>query len=155
MGVVSPGGLVGVVMNVSSHYCTVLSLLNKNSHISAKILETNYFGSLEWDGSNPGTATLKDINKHVPVKRGQTVVTSAFSTVFPENIPIGRVEEVGFDPGGNFYELKIKLSTDFSSLSSVYIINNLMKQEIDQLEASTQGMGDRIPSAANPSGKNP
>ncbi|MSQ79498.1 MAG: rod shape-determining protein MreC [Flavobacteriaceae bacterium] len=155
MGVVSPSGLVGVVMNVSPHYCTVLSMLNKNSHISAKIIENNYFGSLEWNGDDPRNATLKDINKHVEVKLGQTVVTSSYSTVFPEGIPIGKIQKVGFDPGGNFYELKVKLSTDFSSLSSVYIITNLMKDEIDLLEEKTKGLGEKIPSANNPTPAKP
>ena len=135
MGVICPGGVVGIVMNVSEHFCTVQSALNKNSIINAKILENNYFGPLVWEGEDPRYGILKDINKHVEVKKSQTVVTSAFSHIFPENIPIGKIEEVGYDPGGNFYRLEVRLSTPFASLSNAYIILNKMQDEINALES--------------------
>ncbi|MBI3233047.1 MAG: rod shape-determining protein MreC [Bacteroidetes bacterium] len=138
MGVICPNGVVGIVMNVSEHYCSVLSLLNNNSKISAKIKETNDFGPLVWDGDNPEYASLVDINKHAFIKVGQTVVTSSFSTIFPEDIPLGKIIKVEYDEGGNFYKLKIKLSTNFSNITSVYIINNLMKDEVEQLKEKSE-----------------
>ncbi len=142
MGVICPNGVVGIVMNVSEHYCSVLSLLNNNSKISAKINETNDFGSLVWDGNNPEYASLIDINKHADVKVGQTIVTSSYSTIFPENIPLGKVLKVDYDEGGNFYLLKVKLTTNFTNLTSVYIINNLMKDEIDLLKQKSEEEGE-------------
>lgn len=141
MGVICPNGVVGIVMNVSEHYCSVLSLLNKNSRISTKVKETSDFGPLVWDGDNPDYATLVDINKHADIKVGQNVVTSSFSTIFPENIPIGKILKVQYDEGGNFYKLKVKLSTNFNNLTSVYIINNLMKEEVEQLEEKSEQEG--------------
>ena len=99
MAVIGPAGVVGIVLHVSNHFCTVLSLLNSQIKLSAKIRENNYFGSLTWDGKDPIYATLGEINKHVKIEVGQHVVTSAYSTIFPENINIGLVEEVGFDEG--------------------------------------------------------
>ena len=84
MGVISESGIVGIVMNVSDNYCTVLSLLNSNCKISAKIKKTGAFGSLVWDGGNPRYAKLLDVNKHVPVRFNDLVITSNFSTIFPE-----------------------------------------------------------------------
>lgn len=63
-------------------------------------------------------ASLIDINKHADVKVGQTVVTSSYSTIFPENIPLGKVLKVDYDEGGNFYMLKVKLTTNFTNLTS-------------------------------------
>lgn len=149
MGVICPDGVVGIVMNVSEYYCSVLSMLNNNSKISAKVKETNDFGPLVWDGNNPEYANLVDINKHAEVKVGQNIVTSPFSS-FPEDIKLGKIIKVEYDEGGNFYKLKIKLSTNFSNLTSVYIINNLMKDEIEQLKNKSEQGGDADNSNNNP-----
>lgn len=135
MGVICPEGIVGIVMNVSDHFCTVQSALNKNSIINARVSENNYFGPLIWEGEDPRFGILKDINKHVEVKKGQTIVTSSYSHIFPENIPIGTIDEVGYDQGGNFYRLKVKLVTPFERLSSAYIIIHKMQDELLNLES--------------------
>jgi rod shape-determining protein MreC len=134
MGVISESGIVGIVMNVSDNYCTVLSLLNSNCKISAKIKKTGAFGSLVWDGGNPRYAKLLDVNKHVPVRFNDLVITSNFSTIFPEGLPIGRVYDHSLDAGDNFHTIRVELFTDFSTVSTVYIIKNLFKQEQQTLE---------------------
>lgn len=134
MGVISENGIVGIVMNVSEHYCTVLSLLNSNCKISAKLQKTGAFGSLVWDGKNPKKSRLLDVNKHVPIKIGDMVITSNFSTIFPEGIPIGKISNQTLDAGDNFHALEVELFTDFSTVSTVYIISNLLKNEQQSLE---------------------
>jgi len=134
MGVISENGIVGIVMNVSDHYSTVLSLLNSNCKISAKLQKTGAFGSLVWDGGDPGYARLLDVNKHVPIKVGDLVITSNFSTIFPEGLPIGKISDNSLDAGDNFHTINIDLFTDFSTVSTVYVIRNLFKQEQQALE---------------------
>lgn len=134
MGVISDNGIVGIVMNVSDHYCTVLSLLNNNCKISAKVEKNGAFGSLVWEGDDPKFAALKDVNKHVPLMVNDKIITSNFSTIFPEGIPIGKIYAHSLDAGDNFHRIKIELNTDFSTVSTVYVIRNLLKQEQQQLE---------------------
>lgn len=139
MGVISESGVVGIVMNVSNHFCTVLSLLNSNCNISAKLKKNGAFGAVRWDGGDPRTARLLDVNKHVPVQVNDLVVTSNFSTIFPEGIPIGRIKEHSLDAGDNFHTIKLDLFTDFSTVSTVYVIRNLMKYEQQALEEKLPG----------------
>jgi rod shape-determining protein MreC len=134
MGVVCSEGLVGIVKDVSEHFCSVMSFLHKDSRISAKVKKSGYIGSLVWDGVDPTEATLKDIALHVQLAKGDTIITSSFSSIFPEGIMIGQVEEVKSKAGDNFYDITIKLSTDFSKLSFVYIVNNVLKEEQRKLE---------------------
>jgi len=134
MGVVSGQGIVGIVKDVSEHYCSVMSFLHKDSRISARIKKNGYIGSMVWDGYDPVHASLKDIAKHVPLTRGDTIVTSSFSSIFPEGIMIGIVEEVKPGAGENFQNIKVRLSTPFGNLSYVYIIGNLLKTEQRALE---------------------
>jgi rod shape-determining protein MreC len=134
MGVISENGIVGIVLNVSEKYATVLSFLNNNTKISAKLALNGAFGSLVWDGKDPRFAKLLDVNKHVPIQVNDEIITSNYSTIFPEGIPIGRISEHSLDPGDNFHTIKVDLYTNFSTLSTVYIINNLMKGEQVSLE---------------------
>lgn len=138
MGVISENGVVGIVMTVSPHYCTVLSVLNSNCKLSAKIQKNGAFGSLVWDGVDPTQAKLLDVNKHVPIAINDLVITSNFSPIFPEGLPIGKIKTHSLDAGDNFHNMKVELFTDFSTVSTVYIIKNLFKGEQQLLEETLQ-----------------
>jgi len=134
MGVVCAEGIVGIVKDTSAHFSSVLSLLHKDARISAKMKKSGYIGSLVWDGFDFRHALLKDIALHVKLTKGDTIITSSFSSIFPEGIMIGTVEDFEAKEGDNFYSISVKLSTDFSNLSSVYIVENVLKQEQQAIE---------------------
>ena len=134
MGVVCAEGIVGIIKDTSGHFSSVLSLLHKDARISAKVKKSGYIGSLVWDGYDFRHATLKDIALHVKLTRGDSIVTSSFSSIFPEGIMIGTVEDIETKEGDKFYSITVKLSTDFSNLSSVYIVENMLKGEQQSLE---------------------
>ena len=138
MAVISSNGIVGIVKDVSGNFSSVLSVLHKNSKISAKIKKNGYFGSLVWDGADFKICTLSDIPNHVKISKGDAIVTSKYSAIFPEGIPIGNIVDFKINPGDNFYTISVKLSTDFSNLSYVYVVNNLMKGEQITLEEKSQ-----------------
>ncbi|WP_321318956.1 rod shape-determining protein MreC [Labilibaculum sp.] len=134
MAVVTDHGVVGVVKSVSNNFSTVISLLNSRISISAKIKKNNYFGSLTWDGKDYKTARLYEVPIHVSIQIGDTIVTSGYSSIFPEGILLGTVQEILPSSGGNFHELRIAFSNDFKSLSYVKVIGDLMKNERLELE---------------------
>jgi rod shape-determining protein MreC len=140
MGVISSSGVVGIVNNVSNHYATIKSLLHQDTRISARISENQAFGSLVWGQENydPQIATLKDIPNHVEVKKGFNIVTSGYSSLFPADIAIGRVLQTRKKTGEISSDIKVKLSTDFSTLSYVYIIKSKFASERQALESQTQ-----------------
>jgi rod shape-determining protein MreC len=133
MAVISSEGIVGVVKSVSENYSSVLSVLNRDFTVSAKIKKNGYFGPLNWNGKNSNYATLVDIPHHVIFERGDTVVTSGFGGVFPEGFLIGIIDDYKLK-GGNYFEIRVKLSNDFRKLNYLQIIKNYGKQEIDSLE---------------------
>ena len=134
MAVMGSNGVVGIVKDVSEHFSTVISLLHSGTKISSKIKKNDYFGSSVWDGENPQIAKLLDIPSHAQVKVGDTIVTSSYSGIFPRDILVGVVSEIGTS-GESFKEIKLKLATDFQKLSYVYVVRNLLKSERDTLEA--------------------
>ena len=133
MGVIAPTGLVGIVAEASENYCVILSLLNKATLISAKILPHNYTGTIHWDGSNTHTVILRDLPTHLYINIGDTIVTSGFSSIFPEGILIGTVQKYGMSQNKANYNVEVKLSTTFASLQWVYIIKNLADDEQKEL----------------------
>ncbi len=134
MAVVSPQGIVGVVLDLSENYCRVMSLLHRNSKVSAMLKRDNNFGSIEWDGKDPSYLTLKNISKAAKVMKGDTVVTSTYSANFPPNVMIGTVETISSEPSSNFYTLKIKTATNFYTIQYVNIIANVRFIEQNLLE---------------------
>lgn len=138
MAIVSSGGIVGIVKDVTPHFSSVMSILHKDMRVSAQLKKSNYFGSLTWDGKDYRYADLSDIPKHVELKKGDSIITSYYSTIFPQGIMIGTVDEFQKAPSDNFYKIKVRLSTNFKNLNNVYIIENLFKEEQDTLELRSQ-----------------
>lgn len=128
-GVISLQGTVGVVVAVSKHYSLVVSILNARFGISAKIKQSNQFGSVHWNKNDYRFANLMEIPNHINISKGDTIVSSGFSAIFPPNINIGTIDKFNTNQSNNFYEIEIKLSTDFKSLYYVFVINNLMRKE--------------------------
>ncbi len=129
MAVISPDGVVGVVVKVSENYAWVMSVLNKNSRINARLTRNNYLGSLTWGGQDYRIGMLSDVPSHAHIEKGDTVVTSGYSLMFPGNIMIGTVEDFFIERGDHFYTLKLNFSVDYNRLSHVYVVNNLMREE--------------------------
>lgn len=129
MGVVSVDGIVGVVMTVSAHFSQVLPVLNSRSHPSCVIKNTKFFGSLFWDGKNPRYIHLSQLPSHTLYSIGDTIVTSGYSATFPEGIPVGIIEESLNRKSEGNNSLKIRLFTDLSTLSEVFIIPNPLREE--------------------------
>ena len=137
MAVVSDGSIVGIIKGVSKNYSTVMSLLNLDLRISSKIKKNGYFGSLNWDGKGYQTAILNEIPLHADIQVGDTIITSGFSSIFPEGIIIGFISDFE-EKSGSFYEIEVKLSTDFKTLGNVNVIGNLL--QIEKLELENQAV---------------
>ena len=134
MGVVDQTGIVGIVNVVGKHSARIISLLNTDMGLSCKLRDSEYFGSLVWEGGDPRYAILEELPKHMHCQVGDTVVTSGFSTVFPEGIIVGTVEGRARKASDSFVSLRIRLTTNFSQLSTVRVITNDMAEELKALE---------------------
>jgi rod shape-determining protein MreC len=138
MGVISSNGVVGRVKICSDNFSTIVSVLHSESMISAKIKNNNSLGSIVWEDNDFRYAYLKYIPRHIKVAENDSIVTTGFSSVYPENVMIGTVESVKLDSDKNFHKIKIKLSTNFSGLGIVYVVKNLKHSELDSLNKQTQ-----------------
>lgn len=135
MGVVSPSGIAGVIIDVSSNYAIAMSVLNANFSASVRLKKTRETGSLEWPAHySPRNAAVIDIPSYVKIEIGDTVETSGYSGLFPEGTMVGTIEKFQINPDDGYYLIDIHLSTDFHALQHVYLIDNNAKFEKDSLE---------------------
>jgi rod shape-determining protein MreC len=135
MAAISPdGSIVGVVVEVNDNYSKIMSLLHRNSKVSAMLKRDKVAGSIEWDGIDPNILVLKNISKSAAPKIGDTVLTSPYSSNFPTQLMVGRVTAIVKDPSSNFLTLNVKAATNFFNLEYVYIVENRRMAEQKQLE---------------------
>lgn len=125
MGLIGPYGIVGVIFETSEDYSTAISLLNIKLSVSVKLKKNNELGTLIWDGQSELYGHLDAVENYVPVKIGDTIVTSGFSHIFPGGEYVGTVESVGEIPGKTLWNIVVKYNTDFSKLYWVNIARNL------------------------------
>lgn len=139
MGVVSPRGVCGIIISVSKQYSTGMSLLHEDVKISSKIKKNDQLANIAWDGKSYRFGLLEDIPTHIQLYQGDTIISSGYSFIFPEGMPVGLVKEYERVAGTNLNSAVISYSTDFNSLNHVYVIQNLMK---DQQKRLMEGIED-------------
>jgi rod shape-determining protein MreC len=142
MAVITSKGIVGTVVNVSENFCWVMSLLNKHTRISGRISKNNQMGTIVWNGVDHLYGTLTDIPAHVKIAKGDTIVSSGYSYIFPAGLMIGTITDYRVEQGEHFYTIPFRFSVDFNALQYVYVVKNLMKDEQESLEKTMEGEKD-------------
>lgn len=133
MGVVCGTGVVGIIYLTAPHYSIVIPVLNSKSNISCRLRKSGYFGYLNWDGGNPLYAWMNDVPRYAKINTGDVIETSGFSSVFPEGLFIGKVNQVRNSKDGLSYRIKVHLGTDFARLRDVSVIISPDQNELDSL----------------------
>ncbi|MEL6273720.1 MAG: rod shape-determining protein MreC [Bacteroidota bacterium] len=131
-GVVAHAGLVGIVTAVSNGHARVMSLLHRDTRLSAG-LKTNFYGTLRWDGIDPRYMTLTDMKDYVEVIVGDTIISTGYSNIFPTGIPIGTVTKLDRLPGTGNWKLKVELLNDPLQVRYVYVVKDLFKEDLSHL----------------------
>ena len=159
MGVISSDGIVGIINSTSKNYSSIMSILNIEMKINAKVKRTEHFGTLEWDGFDTRHLTLNDISETAKIKVGDSIITGGMSLIFPEGINIGTVSKIisqnethsntkgraikisvrddsiiDYDIRENYLNIEVKLHNDMSNLNNVYIIESFNKKEFQKLK---------------------
>ena len=134
LAVIDHRGIVGIVGTVNEHNAVAISVLNTKLQVSCKVKNTDCFGSLTWDGRSAAYATLEQMPRHVEFSKGDTIVTSGFSAVFPDGIMVGTIHDYAKQKEDNFDTMTVKLSTDFTQLGAVRVVSNKMQASQHLLE---------------------
>ncbi len=138
MGVINDRGIIGIIEHSSANYATVLSVLNTDFQIVAKVKKNNQFGTLVWDGKSTGFLQLIDIPRIESIVKGDTIVTGFSAKAFPENIPIGTIDRIVVDNETNNSTLYVRIFNDMTKVSNVYVVENIHSEEVKELQGKTE-----------------
>ena len=133
MGVIGANGILGIVNQVSPNYASVISILNLDLGINARLKNSPSFGTLRWIGKSPYKMQLNDIVATTNVALGDTVVSSGRSTYFPNGISLGTITDMEKPNTQGYYALEVTLFNSPIEMENVYILKNTDREEIKSL----------------------
>ncbi len=119
MPIVTDAGLAGKIVGTSAGYSIGQLMIHKDFRVSARVQRARADGILYWDGE---FMELKNVPRTQDVKAGDVVLTSSYSTIFPEGIKIGVVSKVTVEPGALFENITVEPSVNFSALEEVFVV---------------------------------
>ena len=135
MAVLSPdGAMAGYVVACTERYAVAMSVLNTSFRASGKLADSEYYGSIYWDGLDPDVVVLGELSKYADPQPGQEVVTTGFSQYFPADVLIGWVESASLNETRTAYDVRIRLAADMTALHDVVLVKNQDYNEQRQLE---------------------
>jgi rod shape-determining protein MreC len=120
MPIVTEQGLAGRVVSTSSRYAVAQLLQHTDLRVSAKIQRSRVDGIIRWNEG--ATLLLTNVAKTLDVREGDVVMTSEYSSLFPQGIRIGIVESTRQSPGQLFLDIRVKPAADFARLEEVFVI---------------------------------
>lgn len=135
MGVISSNGIIGIVASTTEDMARVITLLHRQSHISAANSKRDgAFGTLEWRNfTDYKHVQLEAYPRHQPLAKGDTIVTTGYTAHFPEGVMIGTVDTVSLSKSDYFYDAKIALNNNLSTIKYVYVIQNLKQDQQQEI----------------------
>ncbi len=114
------GSLVGRVIKVNKNTSLVRTLLHPKSKVSVLIESTRDVGILS--GGHPGSLGLNYLPKESGVRKGDIMLTSGLSTLYPKGLPIGKVLKIAKKKTFFFLNVTVNPAVSFSKLEEVLII---------------------------------
>lgn len=143
MAVITSNGIIGIVKDVSPNFSSVMSILHKDVRVYCQLKKDGVYGPLIWDGSDYRYSNLTNIPTYSKVQKGDTVITSSLSGIFPEGLLVGFVESFERRQNESFYTVKVRLSADFKKVNHISVIRYNKKAERDSLELKSQVQSDK------------
>ena len=137
MAVVQEDKIVGQVQAVSKHFARVVPLINTKIRISALHPKSQTVGILAWDGKSTRYAELIDFPIHIPIKIGDTLVSSSYSSVYPPGLRLGRIDRIEINPGAVTYKIRVFLTADYKRLDHVQVIRMALQNEREEILPNT------------------
>ena len=113
-------GLVGKIVDVTAHSAKVLLVTDPGSSVAAKIQGSRAEGIVE--GSVNGRLMMNYVDRDISVDPKLVVVTSGYGGVYPADIPVGIVVNVGETDVNSFRSIEVQAFLDFRVLEEVMVL---------------------------------
>ena len=145
MGVITPEGVVGKVIESFRNTCQVLLVTDRDSGVGAMIADTRIQSPV--GGLGEPLLTMKYVGNDDDVKVGSRVVTSGMDRIFPKDLPVGIITQV--KPGGQYKQIRVRPSANVEKLEEVIVLLTTDPLTMKQQD-SVSGKPTTSPNAAQP-----
>jgi rod shape-determining protein MreC len=147
MGVITPDGVVGKVVETYANASQVLLLTDKDSGVGAMLSESRIQSPV--GGTGEPLLAMKYVPNDDTVNLGEHVLTSGMDRIFPRDLPVGTIAEI--KPGNPFKQIRVKPAANLERLEEVLVLLTLhpleMKKEADPAAAKPPAPGADNPPA--------
>ncbi|HKK47854.1 MAG TPA: rod shape-determining protein MreC [Alkalispirochaeta sp.] len=118
-------GLVGRVERVSGGTAVIVPVFAPGSYIGARLERSRHVGLLQGSGDAADALTLQYVPRDArnEIRYGDMVVTSGLNSIFPPEIPIGRVLRVSAPSWDISLVIEVDPVVDYSRLEYVFVLN--------------------------------
>ncbi|HKV25342.1 MAG TPA: rod shape-determining protein MreC [Candidatus Acidoferrum sp.] len=118
MGVITPDGVVGKVVESYRDTSQVLLLTDKDSGVGAMLVDSRLQGPV--GGTGDPLLVMKYIPNDDAVNQGEQVVTSGMDRIFPRDLPVGTIAEI--KPGNPFKQIRVRPAANLQRLEEVFVL---------------------------------
>jgi rod shape-determining protein MreC len=145
MGVITPDGVVGKVVEAYPNASQVLLLTDKESGVGAMLADSRIQSPV--GGQGEPLLVMKYVPNDDTVNIGERVITSGMDRIFPRDLPVGTVAEI--KSGNPFKQIRIKPSANLERLEEVLVLLSLrpleMKNEVNPADPQPSAPRAAIP----------
>jgi rod shape-determining protein MreC len=145
MGVITPDGVVGKVIETYPNASQVLLLTDKEGGVGAMLEESRIQSPV--GGTGEPLLAMKYVPNDDNVNLGERVFTSGMDHIFPRDLPVGTISEI--KPGNPFKQIRVKPAANLERLEEVLVLLTLRPLE---MKKEGDPAGAKLPAAA---GSNP
>lgn len=128
MGVITPDGVVGKVIESYKDTAQVLLLTDEHSGVGAMLVDSRLQGPV--GGTGEPLLVMKYIPNDDNVNFGERVVTSGMDRIFPRDLPVGTIAEI--KSGNPFKQLRVKPAASLERLEEVFVLLTMKPLELKQ-----------------------
>jgi len=150
MGVITPDGVVGKVIESYKDTAQVLLLTDKDSGVGAMLVDSRVQKPV--GGTGEPLLVMKYVsNEDTSVNPGDRIVTSGIDRIFPRDLPVGTITDI--KPGSTFKQIRVRPAANLERLDEVFVLltmKPLMKKDSAQPNSATPPAGGPSAAATSP-----
>jgi rod shape-determining protein MreC len=151
MGVITPDGVVGKVIESYANTAQVLLLTDKDSGVGALLAESRVQSPV--GGTGDPLLFMKYVPNDDNVNNGEHVVTSGMDRIFPRDLPVGTIVDI--KPGNPFKQIRVRPAANLERLEEVIVLLTLHPLELrtESESAASQQAPPAKPAAQVPTAR--
>ncbi len=135
MPVVNEKGIIGRIVEVSPSFSRVMTLINTQFRVPARIDSVQATGIVRWPGTDQSELELQHVVRTADVKIGYQVVTSDESGIFPPGYLIGTVVSVRPQPSRPDLHITIRPAVSLQEAHYAFVLGAIMEEAYQAMGA--------------------